>query len=222
MPSAPERIAPSILNADVGELARNLERLEAAGVGVLHLDVMDGVFVPVLTFGAPVCKAITARSQVPVEAHLMVQRPDVLVQAFADAGCSRLVVHPEADPHVHRTLQAIQAAGMEAGVALNPGTPVQVLDPLVDLLDLVLVMTVNPGWGGQAFLDTMLPKVEATRQRLDAAGRGAKIEVDGGMNPENIRRCRDAGTDLFVVGSWIFRHEGGIEPAVAALGEAAA
>ena len=220
--SAPGRIAPSILNADVGELASNLERLETAGIEVLHLDVMDGHFVPVLTFGAPMCAAITKRSKLLVEAHLMVSRPADLVQAFADAGCGRLVVHPEADVHVHRTLQTVRAAGMQAGIALNPGTPPQCVESMIDLLDLVLVMTVNPGWGGQSFLADQLPKIRAVRQIAEAAGKDLIIEVDGGMSTETIPRCREAGADLFVAGTGIFRHPGGIEASVPELGAAAA
>ncbi len=215
------RIAPSILNADIGDLAANLTALEAGGVEVLHLDVMDGNFVPVLTFGAPMAEAIRRRSRLFVEAHLMVEKPGVLIQAFAEAGCRRLTVHPEVDPHVHRTLQAIKAAGMEAGVALNPGTPATTLEYLMPLLDQVLVMSVNPGWGGQKFLPEVLPKIEAVRRLADAAGRPLVIEVDGGMDPTTIPRCRAAGADLFVVGSAIFRHPGGIAGALPGLAEAA-
>lgn len=216
------RIAPSILNADVGELAENLRRLEAAGIEVLHLDVMDGHFVPVLTFGAPMAAAIAKRSGLLIEAHLMVSRPADLIDAFAEAGCKRLIVHPEADKHVHRTLQAIRAAGMQAGVALNPGTPAAQVPHLIELLDLVLVMTVNPGYGGQSFLEDQLPKIREVAAMIAASGRDIRLEVDGGMKPPTIAKCREAGADLFVVGTGIFRHPGGIEGAVPELGEAAA
>lgn len=216
------RIAPSILNADVGELAANLAALESAGVEVLHLDVMDGNFVPVLTFGAPMAAAISKRSPLLVEAHLMVSRPADLIEAFAAAGCQRLVIHPEADVHCHRTLQAIRAAGMQAGVALNPGTPPTCLPHLLELLDLVLVMTVNPGWGGQSFLADQLPKLGQVAELIRSSGRDIRLQVDGGMNPETIARCRQAGADLFVAGTAVFRHPGGIAAAVHELGGAAA
>ncbi len=222
MTAAPGRIAPSILNADVGELASNLERLENVGIEVLHLDVMDGNFVPVLTFGAPMAAAISKRSKLLIEAHLMVSQPASLIQAFADAGCGRVLVHPEADPHVHRTLQTIKKAGMQAGIALNPGTPITCVPHLMDLLDMVLVMTVNPGYGGQSFIPGQLEKIAELRDWTEANGDELLIEVDGGMNPENIEKCRQAGADLFVVGTGIFRHPEGIEAAVPELAKAAA
>lgn len=215
------RIAPSILNSDLGEVAGNLHRLEAGGIAVIHLDVMDGRFVPALTFGASIAAAVRKSSRLFVEAHLMVEDPASQIEAFAKAGCQRLIVHPETDPHVHRTLQTIKAAGMEAGISLNPGTGPECVPWLLDLLDLVLVMTVNPGWGGQKFLPTMLPKIEAVRRMAQAGGKALKIEVDGGMDPRTIPPCRAAGADLFVVGTGIFAHPGGIEGALPGLGEAA-
>lgn len=216
-----QRIAPSILNADMGELPEILRTLEDAGIDTLHLDVMDGVFVPPLTFGAPICRAITRRSELIVEAHLMIQDPGGQVKAFAEAGCRRLVIHPEADIHCHRILQTIRQAGMEAGVALNPGTPACLLPQLIDVLDHVLVMTVNPGWGGQSFLGNQLGKLEEVAKLKSDLGLGYSIQVDGGMNPDTIRRCRSAGAESFVVGTGLFRHPEGLEVAIREHGEAA-
>jgi ribulose-phosphate 3-epimerase len=198
------RIAPSILSADFARLGDEVKNVIAAGADWIHFDVMDNHYVPNLTFGPMVCQALRKHSTVPIDVHLMVQPVDTLAQAFCKAGADLVSFHPDASAHVDRTLQLIKAEGKQAGLVFNPATPLDVLEWTIDKLDLVLIMSVNPGFGGQSFIDSALRKIEQARKLIDQTGRDIRLEVDGGIKIDNIRRVADAGADTFVAGSAIF------------------
>ena len=198
------RIAPSILSADFARLGEEVRDVISAGADWIHFDVMDNHYVPNLTFGPMVCQALRKHSSVPIDVHLMVQPVDALALAFAKAGADLVSFHPDASAHVDRTLQLIRGEGKQAGLVFNPATPLDVLEYVIDKVDLILIMSVNPGFGGQSFIDSALRKVEKARQLIDATGRDIRLEVDGGIKVDNIRRVADAGADTFVAGSAIF------------------
>lgn len=207
MLSTAVKIAPSILSADFARLGDEVRAIDVAGADYIHVDVMDGHFVPNLTIGPAVVRALRPLSAKPFDVHLMIAPVDPMLEAFALAGADILTVHPESGPHLHRTLQTIKSLGKKAGVALNPATPVEALDHVLDLVDLVLVMTVNPGFGGQAFLP-LTGKIEAVRARIAASGRSIDLEVDGGINPATARAVMAAGADVLVAGSAVFQGTG--------------
>ena len=201
----PVRIAPSILSADFARLGDEVRALEAAGADYIHIDVMDGHFVPNITVGPLVVKALRPHSAMPFDVHLMIAPADPYLDAFAEAGADILTVHPEAGPHLHRSIQRIKALGLRAGVSLNPATPAKMLDYVLDDIDLVLVMSVNPGFGGQSFIESQLRKIAAVRKAIDATGRTIDLEVDGGIDPDTARRAVAAGADVLVAGTATFR-----------------
>src|SRR6188768_622753 len=198
------KLAPSILAADLGRLAEEVHQVETLGAEYIHVDVMDGRFVPNITLGPPVVKAVRAATKATVDCHLMIVEPERYVAEFANAGADIISVHVEASPHLQRTLHAIRALGKRAGVVLNPHTPEDTIRYVLDDLDLILVMSVNPGFGGQSFLPLVLPKLRALRQMIDASGRDIDLEIDGGIGPENARLVTEAGANVLVAGSSIF------------------
>jgi len=211
-------IAPSILSADFGRLADDVRTAVDAGADWIHVDVMDGHFVPNITIGPGVTKAVRAATDVPVDVHLMIERPELYAAAFAEAGADVITVHQEACPHLHRTVQQIQELGVKAGVAINPATPVETLSEVLAYVDLVLIMTVNPGFGGQAYIHSCTDKVARVRESLAAVGRTeVDVQVDGGVDASTAPSVVDAGANVLVAGSAVFNHPKGIAVAIDAL-----
>ncbi len=198
-------IAPSVLSADFSRLGSEIKAVERAGADWIHIDVMDGHFVPNLTIGPPVIKAIRKSTELPFDVHLMIESPEKYIEDFAEAGADWIVVHVEACTHIHRTIQQIKDVRTKAGVALNPGTPLCLIEPILEELDMVLIMSVNPGFGGQRFIESVIPKVKKLRQLIDSKGLLTLIEVDGGVNKDTIGRLAQSGVDVFVAGTAIFK-----------------
>jgi ribulose-phosphate 3-epimerase len=197
-------IAPSILSADFAKLGEEVAAIDKAGADYIHVDVMDGHFVPNLTIGPGVVKALRPHSKKPFDVHLMISPADPFIEGFAQAGADIITVHPESGPHLHRTMQHIKSLGKKAGVAINPGTPVEALAHVMDIADLILVMTVNPGFGGQAFIPA-LEKIRKVRAMIAATGRAIDLEVDGGINPQTAKQCVEAGANVLVAGTAVFK-----------------
>jgi ribulose-phosphate 3-epimerase len=213
----PIRIAPSILSADFARLGEQLSEAQAAGADLIHFDVMDGRFVPNITMGPVILQAARRSTALPIDVHLMMVEPEHMLEAFAQAGASRIDVHWETCPNLHRTLQAIRALGCQAGVAINPHTPAAFLSEILHLVDAVLVMTVNPGFGGQAFLPETLPKLRALRQMIGERGLNVEIAVDGGINPETAAQVVSAGAAMLVVGSAVFNARASVQDSMSAM-----
>lgn len=201
------KIAPSILAADFTKLGEEIKEVEAAGADLIHIDVMDGHFVPNITMGPAVVEAIRSITELPLDVHLMIENPDQYIEAFAKAGADYMTVHVEASPHLHRTLDEIKKQGIKSGVVLNPATPAESIKYVLDNIDMVLLMTVNPGFGGQSFIHSVLPKITEVRNMGLKHGVQFDIEVDGGINPETARLCKEAGATVLVAGSSIFQQK---------------
>lgn len=210
-------ISPSILSADFAALGQAVRDIDEAGADMIHIDVMDGHYVPNLTIGPMVVKSLKKHSDKPFDVHLMIAPVDPLIPAFIEAGADIISIHPDSGPHLHRSLQTIKAAGVKAGLVLNPGTPVSVIDPVIDLVDMVMIMSVNPGFGGQSFIHSQLDKIREVRDKIDASGRDILLEVDGGVNPETAQKCIDAGATALVAGSAVFKGAGTYAENIAAL-----
>lgn len=206
---------PSVLNANLAEVGQEVKRMDDAGVDAIQWDVMDGHFVPNLTFGAEVIKSCRPVTTLPFEAHLMIEDAHLWIEDYIKAGCETVIVHPEAQVHLHRTLNEIRRLGANAGVALNPATPLEAVRHIIGSIDHLLVMTVNPGFGGQGYISEMEPKISESRKLIEDSGREIPLEVDGGISADTIAAAAGAGADTFVVGSALFRHSGGIPAAVA-------
>lgn len=210
----PPKIVPSVLNADLSRVGAEVERLDEAGADAIQWDVMDGHFVPNLTFGADVIKACRALTRMPFEAHLMIEDAHLWIGQYVEAGCETVIVHPEAQIHLHRTLGEIRKLGAKAGVALNPATSIEAIRSVIGSIDHLLVMTVNPGFGGQSYITDMEPKIAEARSLIESTGAEIPLEVDGGISAETIAAAAKAGADTFVVGSALFRHPGGLASAI--------
>lgn len=201
------KLAPSLLSADFSNLAGEIEKIEKGGADYIHLDVMDGIFVPNITFGAPLIKKIRKVTDLPFDVHLMIEQPERFIKDFVEAGADILTVHQESTRHLHRTIQEIKSYGIKAGLSLNPATPLDTLEYIIDDLDLILIMTVNPGFGGQSFIEAMRNKISSLKSLILEKNPNIILEVDGGIKLDNAREIKDLGTDLIVVGSDIFNYD---------------